>query len=319
MQNEDALSTDRTQADSPLAQRPRRRILRFSLATLMAIIAACCVWLAIQSNAARRQREGIALVERLGGMYTYSTPPDQVNGVAAALMLVGLGEDYVVDVDSVAIWKDASDNDVERIVEAFPKLSGLLISGELTDTALASIGKLQNLKGLNLYSKRISNHGLAGLAGCRQLGRLHLVAPVGDEGMVHLQPLSNLASLRCYSNWQFGESVEKLERQAFIECDQVPLVALLEDVGRPEQLKLELDEEELLARGIPLEAPITASHSKVSLGYALDRILSPLGLEAEITEQGARITTKQKVAAGRKRLAELQAALPNLKEVVVAW
>jgi len=316
--NESTIVNDALQTSLKQRSRPRR-FLRFSLATLMLAITVGCVWLGLKSNAARRQREGIELVERLGGMYSYNIPPDQVGGFMSGLMLVGLGEDYVVDVESVGIWKNATDDDVAQIVEALPKLSGLVLAGDLSDAALASVGKLQHLKGLNVYSQRVSNEGLAGLAGCRKLERLHLGAPIDDEGMVHLKSLANLASLHCYRDWQIAETAEKLDRQAFIQCDQVPLEALLDDLARSEQLKLVLDQEELRAQGIPLDTPITASHSKVSFGYALDQILSPMGLEAEITHEGARITTEQKVAARRNHLAELQAVLPNLKEVVVAW
>ena len=56
---------------------PRRRALKFSLGTLMLIVTACCIWLAVKSNAARRQREGIALVTTLGGMFSYDVAPER--------------------------------------------------------------------------------------------------------------------------------------------------------------------------------------------------------------------------------------------------
>jgi hypothetical protein len=299
--------------------RPPRRGLKFSLMTLLLIVTVCCIWLAVKSNAARRQREGIALIERLGGMHSYNVSPDRVDGIGADLMRAWLGDDYVVHVDSAAIWTGASDDHAAAIVEAFPDLSGLIISGDLSDAALASIGKLRNLKGLNLSGQRISNDGLANLAGCRQLRRLHLVAPVSDEGMVHLTSLSKLTFLRCFVNPASTESSVKLEQQAFLECDQAPLSDVLETQGRMSGIELELDRPALEARGIDPETPITASLQKVSLGYALEQVLDPLGLGLQVTPQGAFITTKEKLAANQRHLRKLQAAVPGLKDVVTDW
>jgi hypothetical protein len=298
---------------------PPRRGLKFSLMTLLLVVTVCCIWLAVKSNAARRQREGIALIERLGGMHSYNVSPDRVDGIGADLMRAWLGDDYVVHVDSAAIWKGASDDHAAAIVEAFPNLSGLIISGDLSDAALASIGKLRNLKGLTLSAQRISNDGLANLSGCRQLQRLHMLAPVSDEGMVHLTSLSKLTYLRCFLDPASTESSVKLEQQTFLECDLAPLLDVLETQGRMSGMELKLDRPALKVRGIDSETPITASLQKVSLGYALEQVLDPLGLGLQVTPYGALITTKEKLAVNRRHLRELQAALPGLTDVVTDW
>jgi hypothetical protein len=45
----------------------KSRWFRFSLRTLLLVIAVLCVWLGIQVNAARRQKEAVAAIQKAGG------------------------------------------------------------------------------------------------------------------------------------------------------------------------------------------------------------------------------------------------------------
>src|SRR5689334_19583107 len=49
----------------------RMKWLRFSLRTLLLLIAVLCVWLGIQVNAARRQREAVTAILKAGGTVYY--------------------------------------------------------------------------------------------------------------------------------------------------------------------------------------------------------------------------------------------------------
>ena len=49
----------------------KSRWFRFSLRTLLLLIAVLCVWLGIQVNAARRQREAVAAIQSAGGSVVY--------------------------------------------------------------------------------------------------------------------------------------------------------------------------------------------------------------------------------------------------------
>src|SRR6476659_4651164 len=51
--------------------RMKSRWFRFSLRTLLLLITALCVWLGIQVNAARRQREAVAAILKAGGRVHY--------------------------------------------------------------------------------------------------------------------------------------------------------------------------------------------------------------------------------------------------------
>ena len=64
---------------------------------------------------------------------------------------------------------------------------------------------------------------------------------------------------------------------------------------------------------------VSARIHDLPLEAAIDRILAPFELRLLITPDGALITTREKAGPGRKRFAELKAALPQLKEALVDW
>jgi len=112
-------------ASASVETRTPRQVLKFSLATLMLIVTACCVWLAVKSNAARRQREGIALVAELGGMFSYDVAPEQASGIGTDLMRAWLGDDYVVQVDWVVVASDRVDDAaLKKSSTSFRSLAG---------------------------------------------------------------------------------------------------------------------------------------------------------------------------------------------------
>src|SRR5262245_49243254 len=54
-----------------------KKWFRFSLRTMLVLIAALCIWLGFQVNAAHRQREAVAAILNAGGRvyYDYQLPP----------------------------------------------------------------------------------------------------------------------------------------------------------------------------------------------------------------------------------------------------
>src|SRR6478752_1724301 len=65
--------------------RMKRRWFRFSLRTLLLIITALCVWLGMQVNAARRQKEVVDAIVKAGGRvgYDYEVTPSFILSTSA--------------------------------------------------------------------------------------------------------------------------------------------------------------------------------------------------------------------------------------------
>jgi hypothetical protein len=149
---------------------------------MFAVVTALCVWLAVQVNRAHEQRSAVAAIRRMGGEVYYDYHYKQIDGetslaidaqpTAPAWLLRWLGEDYLY-----------------RAVAVTPKLAHFsggagaflgpaLVANDFsnrTDEALEHIGRLRNLRILDLKSTQVSGAGLAHL---KHLDKLrHLALP----------------------------------------------------------------------------------------------------------------------------------------------
>src|SRR5215471_11590959 len=113
---------------------PRPRWLRYSLRTLLLLMTGLCIWLALQVNAARRQREAVAAILKAGGEvyfdYQLTRQPDgtlakvpkpqDASPNAPLWLREFLGDEYFRKVEWVNISKKTllSESD-------FQKLAGL--------------------------------------------------------------------------------------------------------------------------------------------------------------------------------------------------
>jgi hypothetical protein len=67
---------------------------------------------------------------------------------------------------------------------------------KITDAGLARIAGMRSLNQLRLGSEKVSDDGLACLAQLRELRHLHLIdMPISDAGLAHLHELKSLESL----------------------------------------------------------------------------------------------------------------------------
>src|SRR5262245_63470489 len=96
--------------------RMKTRWFRFSLRTLLLLIAALCVWLGIQVNAAHRQKEAVAAITKAGGTVIYDyqnlqlvdragiTWDDSRLPPGPAWLRQRIGDDYFRTVVDVSLW-----------------------------------------------------------------------------------------------------------------------------------------------------------------------------------------------------------------------
>jgi Leucine-rich repeat (LRR) protein len=187
-----------------LAAAPNRtRWFRFSLRFLLLAVAALCVWLAVVSNRARRQKQAVDRVDELGGQVAFDYQFDaNLNWrkdpkLPAPTWLTDLiGEDFArsVVIVNFAEGSDPTDEDlsvVERLTDL--KQLSLFNRKRISDDGLAHVRRLSNLEVLALNGTNIRGEGLQHIANLRNLTGLTLDnTPLGDEGLEYIGQLPKL-------------------------------------------------------------------------------------------------------------------------------
>ena len=105
-------------------RKPRRRWLQISLRSMLAITTLICVWLAVQVNNARRQRDAVTAIEAVGGSVVYDYQLDSKDrGIKGAevpspeWLRRTLGQHYFCHVVAIGFSrpKEVTDDLVKRI------------------------------------------------------------------------------------------------------------------------------------------------------------------------------------------------------------
>ncbi|MGA2063212.1 MAG: hypothetical protein ABSG67_22300 [Thermoguttaceae bacterium] len=214
----------------PTSQKPFRRWFQYSLRTLMILVtlfALACSWFAVKLGQARRQREAVEGIRKLGGSVTYDYECDSSNRIIKGAKAPGpawlrnlLGIDCFCNVTQV--WGRGKVSDAELVyLKCFPQLrifffqdaqitnDGLeIIQGltqvqvlglqgsKITDAGMQHFENMTQLKELYLQDNNITDDGLKYLQGLIQLQDLHLSdTQVTDDGLKHLKGLTNLIFL----------------------------------------------------------------------------------------------------------------------------
>jgi hypothetical protein len=185
--------------------RPHR--LRFSLRTLlllMLVLGAFFGWFGKIAIQARRQQKIVGMIHEMGGEIAYrrpgkseflTTPPR-----GPWLIRDILGRDAFGEVAYIHFRKDVSDSDLARLVE-LAYLELVIAHGpKITDIGLAHLAGLPKLTSLNLDQTTITKAGLKHLVSARHLRELTLGGPAITnetlEGLETLQYLTKLQLLR---------------------------------------------------------------------------------------------------------------------------
>jgi hypothetical protein len=184
----------------PTTPRPRRRWLRFSLRTLLALMLAFGAgfgWFAHQVQRAREQGEAGKALKELGGMVAYQPASGGMTRTAVAWVGKFLGEDLSVEVRAVSLWgTPVTDAGLEHL-RGLTQLQVLSLDGTpVTNAGLEHLRGLTQLQVLDLDSTHLTDAGLEHLRGLTQLKELALHnTPVTDAGLGHLRGLTQLQVL----------------------------------------------------------------------------------------------------------------------------
>jgi hypothetical protein len=165
--------------------KPKRRWYQYSLRTLMIFVtmfAVMCSWFAVKMQQARRQREAVEAIQRIGGLVEYDYEMAPYTGTLADCPRRGplwlrtlFGDDFFSDVVYVIFMQaNVTEADLEHL-KALPRLQQLFLNNpQVTDAYLERLKGLNSLHWLDLDYAQITDAGLEHLKGLIHLYRLSL-------------------------------------------------------------------------------------------------------------------------------------------------
>ena len=173
-------------------QRQEPHWFRFSLRTLLLVVAGVAIWLGIEVKEARRQQAAIMAIRDLGGWTHYDYEMQNGKTVPNARpwlpewMLRGILRDFfhsVVEVNMVydedgpeRLKNELFSDGVKNHLLAFPNLKCLLLcKSQATDDCLAVIGRLRRLERILMWdASEVTDAGVAHLRKLPKLRYVHL-------------------------------------------------------------------------------------------------------------------------------------------------
>jgi hypothetical protein len=175
---------------------PWRKLLRFSLRSLLVLVVVIACWLGWIVHSARVQRDAIAAIKKLGGTALYDWERKDGRSLPSGKprwpkwLVDRIGIDYFGHVTQVRLVATPELSDVE--FDHISRLSGLeeldLHRSPVTDDQLACVERLPELQSLVLFNTEVSDAGMARLKRLVHLGKLSIEnTKVTDAGVQSLQ------------------------------------------------------------------------------------------------------------------------------------
>lgn len=186
-----------------------RRFLQFNLAAMLLATTVFGVWLGIAVNRARRQREAIAAIERLGGavLYDYQFDASHTQIPSARLNVPtwfrgNLGEEFYRTPVNIYLGGLTLKPGDLRALESLTELDWLYLgSCTISDEELVHLEPLKKLRSLDLGGTEISDAGLAHLASLKRLEWLDIQSTaVTDDAVETLKQLPRLTEVYAYGS-----------------------------------------------------------------------------------------------------------------------
>jgi mono/diheme cytochrome c family protein len=151
--------------------------------------------------------------------------------IGASLLQVAQSETGLM-FTAINVADKFSDADLAKFIPVAASLEDLnLARTKITDTGLAIIGQMKNVKRLRLENTSITDAGLEHLKGLEKLEYLNLFnTQISDAGLEKLAPLKNLKRLYVWQTKATKEGAEKLHAQ---NKNLIINLGWDQEVGRP--------------------------------------------------------------------------------------
>ena len=170
-----------------------RRRFQFNLRSLLLLVVAVAIpsrWFSVEVTKARKQKEAVEMVVKLGGTVNYDYEDDGHGNFDESAMPRGpeplrklLGDGFFADVVVVDLSKtEVTDAQLENL-NAFPELMNLYICDtKITDSGVKRLAGLKNLQSVALGSPRITDMAIEDVLQWTKLLELGL----GDKGITDI-------------------------------------------------------------------------------------------------------------------------------------
>ncbi|MCA9169973.1 MAG: hypothetical protein KDB23_19995 [Planctomycetales bacterium] len=183
----------------------RRKWLQISFRTLAVLVALGCVWLASESNRARRQRSAVESLIKAGAKVTYDYEVDARGTLIANANPPGplwlrhlVGNEFFERVDSVSLPES--------------------MSAEKNDAILAHLQNLPDVRGVNLTDTAVTNEGLSNFRNLKQLTGVNLptsypqvARQITDEGIGYFSELTEIRAFDLDHTSMTDSGLERLK------------------------------------------------------------------------------------------------------------
>lgn len=206
----------------PAAPKPKLRWYQFSLRSLLILVtlfAFACSWFTVKMQQAKRQRETIEAIRKLGGLVIYgytfddAAPMVMTTRDAPAWLRQLLGKDFF-DTASQVELRECKDADAAlTLVKELPHVRNLqAFYTQVSDAGLSNLGGLTQLTYLNLSNTKVGDAGVKHLESLRELRYLSLAnTAVSDEGMKSIATFTELEKLILSRTRVSDAGVERLK------------------------------------------------------------------------------------------------------------
>jgi hypothetical protein len=165
------MDTGNISTEQPTAPKPKRRWYQYSLRTLLIFVtlfALACSWFAVKMQQARRQREAVEAIEKLGGEVWYETPNDKPgfyyypkHSPNSTWLRKILGNDFFDNVNILSYSNtNATDLDLTYLKELTQIHTLDLYNTKITNDGIPFLKKIINLHTLSLNSSKVTYNGL---------------------------------------------------------------------------------------------------------------------------------------------------------------